>query len=67
MSLGDAAYVTMMSLTTIGFGDVSPKTGYGRALCVVNGMVGILLLGLLAGIAFSVLRNLKIFRFPGNK
>src|SRR5689334_1061052 len=40
-SILDSLYVTVQTLTTVGFGDVTPRTGAGRAFTTVFMMVGV--------------------------
>lgn len=40
-----AAYFTVINMTTVGFGDVSPVTGTGKVIAGVNGVVGLILFG----------------------
>lgn len=54
-SLGDSLYFTFVSGLTIGYGDLAPKTGVGRVLAILIGMLGILLTGLVAAVAVQAL------------
>jgi hypothetical protein len=47
--IGETAYLTGISVTTIGFGDVVPTTWAGRVLCVLDAIVGFLAFGLYVG------------------
>lgn len=35
LSLGDAAYFSLVSITTVGYGDISPKTPWGKVLAII--------------------------------
>jgi len=55
-SFGDALYFTFVTGLTIGYGDIVPRQALTRALAVVIGFAGILLTGLVAGIAVYAMR-----------
>ena len=40
-SILDSLYVTVQTVTTVGFGDLTPRTPYGRAFAVVFMMVSV--------------------------
>src|SRR5215211_5573235 len=40
-SILDSLYVTVQTVTTVGFGDLSPQTRFGRAFATVFMMVGV--------------------------
>jgi hypothetical protein len=46
----DALYFTWVTMTTIGYGDIFPKSGGGRLLASVDGLVGIILIGVVVWI-----------------
>jgi hypothetical protein len=48
----DSFYLTWISLTTIGFGDLTPKSPTGKILCIINSLIGILTLG---GLIISII------------
>jgi Ion channel len=58
-SLGESIYFTFITGLTIGYGDLVPKHFVSRLGAVVIGMVGIVLMGLIAAIAVRALD------FPG--
>jgi 4-amino-4-deoxy-L-arabinose transferase-like glycosyltransferase len=37
---GDCLYLSVITLTTVGFGDVTPATQYGRTVAIMEAMVG---------------------------
>jgi voltage-gated potassium channel len=47
-TLADSLYVTMQTLTTVGYGDVTPHTAMGRAFAVVVMLIGV------GGVALAV-------------
>src|SRR5438874_13787705 len=56
-SVGDAVYFSFVTGLTIGYGDIVPRQTPTRALAVVLGFGGILLTGLVAGIAVNARRE----------
>jgi hypothetical protein len=55
-SVGEAVYFSFVTGLTIGYGDIVPRHTLTRALAVVIGFGGILLTGLVAGIAVNAMR-----------
>lgn len=51
-NIGDAVYYSFVTLTTIGFGDISPASSFAKAVSVFGGIVGQLYLTIV--IAFIV-------------
>lgn len=51
LTFGEAAYLTAITALTIGYGDLSPTTGTGRAVAVLIGIIGVLHIGILVAIA----------------
>jgi voltage-gated potassium channel len=54
--MGEAVYFSFITGLTIGYGDIVPRQALTRALAVVIGFGGILLTGLVAGIAVNAMR-----------
>ena len=54
--MGEAVYFSFITGLTIGYGDIVPRQAFTRALAVVIGFGGILLTGLVAGIAVNAMR-----------
>ena len=48
----DALYFTVISLTTLGYGDIVPTTNCGRAFAAVQSVTGFILFALLASMLF---------------
>jgi voltage-gated potassium channel len=55
-SIGDAFWWGIVTLTTVGYGDIVPKTTDGRVMGVIIMVTGVAVLGLLAGNLASFLR-----------
>jgi voltage-gated potassium channel len=58
--VGDALYFTFVTGLTIGYGDLVPRQALARALAIGVGALGVLLTGLIAGIAVYALRTALI-------
>ena len=50
MQLNNSIYFSFITVFTIGYGDIVPITGTGRFLSLLNGLFGLILAGLIAGI-----------------
>lgn len=59
MELSDGFWWAFVTTTTVGYGDISPGTGIGRAIAVVLMITGIGLLGTLTSTITSFFLNLK--------
>lgn len=57
VSYADALYFTGINVTTVGFGDIHPVTGWGKVLSVANRLVGLILFALLTATIFSALQS----------
>jgi len=54
LSPGDAAYLTVMTLTTVGYGDVVPHTAGGRVFTMVMVLTGLGIVFYLASVAAEI-------------
>jgi len=50
----DAIYFSVITLTTVGYGDITPKTDAGKIFTIFYVLIGI---GILAGVANFLLRS----------
>ena len=58
IELGKAIYFAFITGMSVGYGDITPATGFGCLITVLIGMVGILFVGLTAAIATRSLSDL---------
>ena len=64
----DALYFCVISLTTIGFGDFSPKTDYGKIFTIFYSIFGLGIISSLATGIFNAFKtNLKNKRKPDSE
>ena len=54
-SFGDSAWLSVMTVTTVGFGDVVPSNASGRVVTAVLALLGISLIPVLTSVVVSVL------------
>jgi hypothetical protein len=47
LSFGDALYLTWITMTTVGYGDIKPCTAAGRVTTSADALVGIILVGVI--------------------
>ena len=55
LPFGQALYLTFITAFTIGYGDIVPVTAVGRIACVVIGLLGLILFGMIVAIANNAL------------
>jgi voltage-gated potassium channel len=60
LSLADSLWWSIVTLTTVGYGDISPATPVGRLIAILNMVVGVGLLAMLSATLASFLVNLKL-------
>ena len=51
LPIGQGVYFSMITSTTVGFGDITPKTGLGHCIAVLIAYVGVILFGLVVAVA----------------
>ena len=56
LELGDSAWLVLISSLTVGYGDVSAETHYGRAVSLAGTLLGILLTGVTIAAVIGFLR-----------
>jgi voltage-gated potassium channel Kch len=49
-------YFSLITATTVGYGDISPKTGIGQCIGVFLALIGTILFGLVVAVATQALR-----------
>lgn len=49
-------YFTVINVTTVGFGDIVPKSGWGKLLAIINSVVGVLSFGFLVAVIAAALQ-----------
>jgi len=56
-SIPDAMYWSLITLTTVGYGDVSPVTWIGKVISVATALMGVSVVALLTGILANAFSN----------
>lgn len=54
--ISQGVYFSLITSTTVGYGDISPKTGVGQCVSVFLALVGTILFGLLVAVATRAFR-----------
>ena len=57
MSFWDGQYLAFVTALTIGYGDITPDTPLGKVTSIVLGVIGMVVMGLVVGIASVALRQ----------
>ena len=57
MNFWDGQYLAFVTALTIGYGDISPATPVGKVTSIVLGVIGMVAMGLVVGIASAALRE----------
>jgi voltage-gated potassium channel len=55
VAYSNVIWMTAMTMTTVGFGDMTPVTPLGRIVVVVCGVWGVLILAVMVGVLTSIL------------
>ena len=56
-SIPDAMYWSIITLTTVGYGDVSPITVFGKSIAAITAIFGVVVVALLTGIVANAFAN----------
>lgn len=56
-SIPDAMYWSLITLTTVGYGDVSPVTWIGKVISIITALMGVSVVALLTGILANAFSN----------
>ena len=56
-SIPDAMYWSLITLTTVGYGDVSPVTWIGKVISVITALMGVSVVALITGIIANAFSN----------
>ncbi|MBQ1782613.1 MAG: two pore domain potassium channel family protein [Gammaproteobacteria bacterium] len=64
LSWSEGLYLAWITALTIGYGDLTPKTGAARLRCIAIALVGLVFSALFTGIALDAC-GLTIERYPG--
>ncbi|GAB6149741.1 potassium channel family protein [Clostridium novyi] len=62
MEFKDALWWSFVTATTVGYGDISPKTGLGRIIAVILTIIGISFISMLTGTIATYCLNKRKFR-----
>ncbi len=61
----EGQYLAFVTALTIGYGDLTPETSVGRILCILLGVVGMIAMGLIVGVASIAVRQAIGHRLEG--
>ena len=64
-SFANALWWTIVTMTTVGYGDMAPLTGSGRFLAVIIMFIGISLIAVVTGTISSIFTTRKIMEGKG--
>ena len=54
---GTAQYLAFVTALTIGYGDLSPESAPGKFVCIALGIIGMIWVGLIVGVASVAVRR----------
>ncbi|KAE8151743.1 hypothetical protein BDV25DRAFT_87832 [Aspergillus avenaceus] len=60
ISIAEALYFCDITILTLGFGDVTPKSAVGRGLVFPYAVIGIIILGLVVGSINKIIRDIQV-------
>ena len=55
LPISDAIYLTLITALTVGYGDITPSTGIAKAVSVLSGLIGVIIVGLVVAISTRAL------------
>ena len=61
-SFRDSLYFTIITFSTVGFGDIKPENGLGRILSAITGLAGVLSMGLFVSASFQSFSNVYAYK-----
>jgi len=67
MPFWDALYLTFITGLTVGYGDLSPITGFGRVIAIFIALCGLVLTGVMVATAVQVVKILFEDQVPSLK
>ena len=56
ISLSDALYLVFITALTVGFGDITPSSGFTRIIMVLAGLVGVIFVGSIVAVSTRALQ-----------
>ena len=56
ISLSDALYLVFITALTVGYGDITPSSGFTRIIMVLAGVIGVIFVGLIVAVSTRALK-----------
>ena len=63
----DGQYLAFVTALTIGYGDLSPESYPGKLICILLGVVGMVWIGLIVGVASVAVGSIVKTQIPEDK
>ncbi len=60
MSLGDALYLSFITILTVGYGDIVPHSFAGKIISIMLGFIGMIFMGIFVAAAIKSLEKASI-------